>query len=76
MRWKQLKLVEKNKKAGKVKFLSAGYVPADENKMLSIGSENINDLIKTVIHNIDTAGDGNKLFQRRAFYDNLSKEWV
>ena len=51
MRWKQLKLVEKNKKAGKVKFLSAGYVPADENKMLSIGSENINDLIKTVIHN-------------------------
>lgn len=72
----RLKTVEKNRRAGTVKLISREYLPVDEYQMMRIGSENINDLLKTVIHNIDTPDPEERLFQRRAYYDNIPEEGV
>jgi len=70
----RLGAVEKNRRAGSVKLISKEYLPIDEDQMMRIGSENIGDLLKTVIHNIDTRDTTNRRFQRRVYYDNIPKD--
>ncbi len=68
--------VSLDKKKGRVKLLSNGYVPAASNEeLLRLSGDSLNDLLNTIDHNLSVE-KGNTRLQLRVSYDDVPSNGV